>query len=88
METENFTTLEELFAELIDDPNFASSGLNSQQILQLQGQIEESLGLLNDVVEELRDIAPDTVSTIRTLTLQIFEEDSESSELSHCDQEV
>ncbi len=81
METEKFTTLEELFTELIDDPNFASSGFNSQQILQLQGQVEESLGLLNDVVEELRDIAPGTVSTIRTLTLQIFEEDSESSKL-------
>ena len=88
METEKFTTLEELFAKLIDDPNFASSGFNSQQILQLQGQVEESLGLLNDVVEELRDIAPGTVSTIRTLTLQIFEEDSESRELSHWDQEV
>lgn len=83
METENFTTLKELFAELIDNHNFASSGFNPQEILQLQGQIEESLGLLNDVVEELRDISPDTVSTIKTLTLQIFEGDSESSELSH-----
>ncbi len=81
METEKLTTLKELFTELIDNPNFASSGFNSQQILQLQGQVEESLGLLNDVVEELRDIAPGTVSAIRTLTLQIFEEDSESSKL-------
>ncbi len=72
METEN------LFAELINNHNLESYGLNSRQVFQLQGQLEESLALLNDVVDELRPISPEAVATIKSLTLQIFECDSES----------
>ena len=73
MVTKNIPTLEELFTELINNHNLESSGLNSQQVVQLQGQIEEGLGLLNDVIDELRTIDPEAVSAIKALTLQIFE---------------
>ena len=78
MKEESITVLEELFAELIRNHNFESQGLNAQQLIQLQGQTEESLELLNDVVEELRLISPKTVATIKSITLKIFECDSES----------
>lgn len=76
MKTENLTTIEELFAELINEnPN--SKELNTKLIVQLQGQVEESLGLLNDVVEELRTIAPEALPPLKSLTLKIFEGESE-----------
>ena len=78
MNTKNSTILEELFAELINNHNLASYNWNSQQVIQLQGQVEESLGLLSDVVDELRIISPAAVDTIKFLTLQIFECDSDS----------
>jgi len=77
METEKLPTLEELFTELINSHNLESHGLNYQHIVQLQGQAEEGLGLLNDVVEELRDLSPQAVATIKTITLQIFDDESE-----------
>ncbi|MGK7896122.1 MAG: hypothetical protein AB4372_21540 [Xenococcus sp. (in: cyanobacteria)] len=73
MTTDNRITLKKLFTKLIDDNDLQSYGLNSQQILQFQGQIEESLGLLKDVVDELQTIDPETVSVIKALTLEIFE---------------
>ena len=73
METKNPTTLEELFTKLINNNDLESYGWNSQQVVQLQGQIEEGLGLLNDVIGELRTIDPEAVSAIKALTLQIFE---------------
>ena len=78
MNSKNLTTLEELFAELIDNYDLASYGLSSQQVVQLKGQVEESWGLLSDVVDELRAISPAAVDTIKSLTLQIFECDSDS----------
>ena len=78
MNSKNLTTVEELFTELIDNHHLASSGLNSQQVIQLQGQVEESLGLLSDVVDELRAISPAAADTVKSLTLQIFECDSDS----------
>ena len=56
MKAENFTKLEELFTELINNHDLKPYDLNSQQVLQLQGQVEESLGLLNDVIDELQTI--------------------------------
>lgn len=72
MEAENTPALEELFTELIDN-NLENSGLTAQQMVQLQGQVEESLELLNDVVDELRQIDPQAVAAIKSLALQIFD---------------
>ena len=81
MNSQNLTTLEELFAELIDNHDLASYGLSSQQVVQLKGQVEESWDLLSDVIDELRAISPVAADTIKTLTLQILEcdRDNESS---------
>lgn len=79
MKTENCTSVAELFTELVNNNDLETQGLNPQLVIQLQGQVEESLGLLNDVVEELRTIAPEAVVSIKALTLKIFEYDSEST---------
>ncbi len=78
MNSKNLTTLEELFAELIDNHDLASYGLSPQQVVQLKGQVEESWGLLSDVVDELRAISPAAADTIKSLTLQILECDSDN----------
>ena len=75
MKTEKFTTVEEIFAELKNNHNLESYDLNAQQINQLQGQVEEGLGLIADVVEELRPISSETVDLIKSLTLKIFDAD-------------
>ncbi|MEL7407815.1 MAG: hypothetical protein AAFN00_12765 [Cyanobacteria bacterium J06558_2] len=75
MKTGNYQTVAELFTDLINDHGLATNNLNPQLILQLQGQMEESLGLLNDVVDELRTIAPESIPALKSLTLQIFEND-------------
>ncbi|MEM7594316.1 MAG: hypothetical protein AAF383_22870 [Cyanobacteria bacterium P01_A01_bin.83] len=76
MDAKNITTLEELFAEL-NKHNAESPSIDPLLLSQLQGQAEESLGLLDDVVSELRIISPEAVNIIQCLTLQIFECDSE-----------
>lgn len=75
MKTEKFTTVEEIFAELKNNHNLESYDLNAQQINQLQGQVEEGLGLIADVLEELRPISSETVDLIKSLTLKIFDAD-------------
>lgn len=78
MKTDNLTTVEELFTKLVNEnPN--SQDLDNKLIVQLQGQIEESLGLLNDVVDELRAIAPEALPPLKSLTLKIFDQQGESS---------
>lgn len=72
MKTENLTTLEELFTDLINNNHLESYGLNSQQVIQLQGQIEEGLGLLNDAIDELQTIDPESVATLKALITQTF----------------
>jgi|GEM_PF-3544260 len=78
MTIENLNSLEELFAKLREHRQIKSSSLDPQRIIQLQGQLEESLGLLNDVIEELRIIDPESVSILKSLTLQIFDENNQS----------
>ncbi len=80
MKTENSTTLEELFTELINNQDLESYGLTPQLVMQLQGQVEESLGLLNDVVDELREFSPEAVTAIKSITLEIFEGNNESEQ--------
>lgn len=77
MKTDNITTIEELFTELINNPDLETHGLSPQLVMQLQGQVEESLGLLHDVVDELREFSPDTVSALKSITLRIFEDNHE-----------
>lgn len=77
MDTENFTTVEKLFAELVKN-NPKSKDVDFNLIAQLQGQFEDSLGLLNDVVDELREIAPEAIVPLKSLTLKIFEFEGES----------
>ena len=79
MTIENLDTLTELFTRLLERQS-DSRRLDPQYIIQLQGQVEESLGLLNDVIDELRIIDPQSVSTLKSLTLQIFDEDSDPSQ--------
>ena len=73
MTTDDRIILEELFIKLINSNDLESHGLNSQQVVQFQGQIEESLGLLKDVIDELQTIDPEAVAEIKALTLKIFE---------------
>ena len=73
VEPEDIAILEELFAKSIECEDSATHSLSTRQMVQLQGQIEESLDLLNDAVEELREIDPQAVTTIKLLTLKIFD---------------
>ena len=77
MTTDNITTIEELFTELINNPDLETYGLTPQLVMQLQGQVEESLGLLNDVVDELRGFSPEAVPALKSITLRIFEDNHE-----------
>lgn len=77
MDTESFATVEKLFAELVKN-NPKSKDVDSNLMAQLQGQVEEGLGLLNDVVDELREIAPEALVPLKSLTLKIFEFEGES----------
>lgn len=65
--------LEQLFTELIDRQELETCGCNARQIIQLQGQAVESLELLKDVVDELREIDPQAIATIKSITLRIFD---------------
>ena len=78
MKIQNFTTLEELFTELIN--NEETYGLDSKLAVQLQGQIEEAFGLLSDVVDELQTISPEAITAIKSMTLQIFEREVNQSD--------
>ena len=76
MTSENTHQLNELFAKLIVRDRHDLISSNFQHINQLQGQVEESLDLLNDAIEELRTIDPESVCTLKSLTLQIFDEEA------------
>lgn len=76
MTTEDFDRVEELFAQLLDRYQSESTSSNPHYLSQLQGQVEESLGLLNDAIEELRTIDPESVCTLKSLTLKIFDEET------------
>ena len=78
MTSENIDELKELFAKLHQHNQTKRNSLNPQHIVQLQGQAEESLGLLNDVIEELRIIDPKLVDALKSAILQIFDGDCES----------
>ncbi|MGH2414996.1 MAG: hypothetical protein ACRDEA_15160 [Microcystaceae cyanobacterium] len=39
----------------------------------LQGQVVEALGLLKDVVDELRSVDPEAIATIKAAVLHIFD---------------
>ncbi|MGH2413926.1 MAG: hypothetical protein ACRDEA_09600, partial [Microcystaceae cyanobacterium] len=45
----------------------------AQQLAQLQGQVVEALGLLKDVVDELRLVDPEAIATLQAAVLQIFD---------------
>ena len=76
MTTENLNTLKELFAQLLDRQG-DSSNLDPRYINQLQG-VEESLGLLKDVIDELRRTYPRSLTTLKSVTLQMFDDESEA----------
>ena len=78
MKIQNFTTLEELFSELIN--NEETYGLDSKLAVQLRGQVEEAFGLLSDVVEELQTISPEAITAIKSMSLQIFEREVNQSD--------
>ena len=46
--------------------------LEDKQLIQLQGQVVEALGLLEDAVETLKTLEPKTVETIFSAVLTIF----------------
>jgi hypothetical protein len=48
---------------------------------QLQGQLVEALGLLKDVVDEMRVVAPEAIADIKAAVWQIFEENGEQEEI-------
>lgn len=77
MKTDNSTTLEGLFTELISNSDLETDGLTPQLVMQLQGQVEEGLGLLHDVVDELREFSPEAVSVLKSITLRVFEDNNE-----------
>jgi len=77
MSTDNFNKLQKLFSQVRDRHLQEPNKLNPEYITQLEGQVEESLDLLNDVIEELRTIDPESIHTLKSLTLQIFDRENE-----------
>ena len=77
MTTDQLNTLKELFNKLLDCHQKDPHNIDTYYINQLQG-VEESLGLLKDVIDELRMIDPQSVNNLKSLTLQIFDEDDET----------
>lgn len=45
----------------------------AQKLAQLQGQVVEALGILKNIVDELRTVEPEAITTIQTAARQIFE---------------
>ena len=78
MTTDQLNTLKELFNKLLDRYRNDPHDLDPHYLNQLQGQVEESLELLNDVIDELRIIDPQSINTLKSLTLQIFDGDDKS----------
>ena len=69
-------TLDQLKGEisLISDSELiAHKKREAEQILQLQGQVVEALGLLKDVVDTFKTLEPKAVETIFSAVLTIFE---------------
>ncbi|WP_013320999.1 hypothetical protein [Gloeothece verrucosa] len=58
----------------------ASKREEAQKLTQLQGQVVEALGLLKGIVDELNTVDPNAIATVKTATLQIFDNGSQLEE--------
>ncbi|ACK70821.1 hypothetical protein PCC7424_2400 [Gloeothece citriformis PCC 7424] len=58
----------------------ATKRQEAQKLTQLQGQVVEALGLLKGIVDELNTVDPNAIATVKTATLQIFDNGSQSEE--------
>ena len=81
-------TLDQLLGEISsisDSELIAHKKREAEQLVQLQGQVVEALGLLKDVVDTLKTMEPKAVETIFSAVLTIFERgdgDEENENLS------
>ena len=81
-------TLDQLKGEISsysDSELIAHKKREAEQLVQLQGQVVEALGLLKDVVDSLKTMEPKAVETIFSAVLTIFERgdgDEENENLS------